>query len=178
MKRLFQLFRDLWRATAHEIDATPASTTHAVDATRTSTTHEEVATPASYFVRLPLELIYSITALLLPEDAAALSLSCKDLSVSLSGPQLLQSLSNTQQEDLLLRLERDLGASHFFCSYCSKLHEFRKLPRCTNRRPFDMSSCVGRYFSLNLTPFWFAYYTWPASHESPFLRSTIRATAR
>ena len=106
-------------------------------------------------LRLPVELVLIIAGLLSPEDAAALSLSCKGLH-TLSLP--LHSLSTAQRDSLLPRLERDLGASHFYCSYCSTLHGFLSLPRCYEVRPFKGGCCTSMEFQPPGLPYWLTYY--------------------
>ncbi|KAL2211249.1 hypothetical protein CC79DRAFT_193845 [Sarocladium strictum] len=116
------------------------------------------ATAVSHLLHLPPDLVLPIASYLESEDAAALSLSCKALWAIQHGPQLSMTLSGTQKKKLLLRLRRDLGKSHFFCSYCAKLHRTSYLPLCTTYRPFDGSSYVGIAYRLGIISFWFAYY--------------------
>ena len=57
----------------------------------------------------------------------ALSLTCKRFFVILfKRPSFSQD--DTHRTRFLLRLERDLGASHFFCTCCIKLHSYTSLP--------------------------------------------------
>lgn len=108
-------------------------------------------------LQLPVELILSITDFLPAEDAAVLSLTCKCLFQTLSS-QLLHSLAAAPREELLLRLERDLGASHFYCSYCSKLHCFLSLPGCRELRMPESDRCTGMVFQPSNYQYWLPYY--------------------
>lgn len=110
----------------------------------------------SRLLELPVELVFAITDLLPPEDTAALSLSCKCLLYTLSPP--FPSLRYSQRECLLVRLERDLGASHFYCLYCSALHGFLSLPGCDDSRGYRLNSCLDIQFHPPLTPFWLRYH--------------------
>ena len=94
---------------------------------------------------------------LLSRRTAALSLSCKCLLYTLSPP--LSSLQHPQRESLLLHLERDSGASHFYCPYCSALHGFLSLPGCDGGRYiYRRDSCLRNQFPPYFMPFEVAYY--------------------
>lgn len=125
---------------------------------RTDAANQADTITVSHLLQLPPDLVLPIASYVEPEDAAALSLSCKALWAILCGQQLSMNLSDTRQKKLLLRLERDLGKSHFFCSYCTKLHGFLSLPLGTTYRPFESSSCVGIAYTLGIISFWLLYY--------------------
>lgn len=108
-------------------------------------------------LQLPAELVLAIADFLAPEDAAVLSLTCKCLFHTLSSPPL-RSLAAAPREHLLLRLERDLGASHFYCSYCSKLHCFLSLPGCREIRMPVSDRCTGMKFQPIGLLYWLTYY--------------------
>ncbi|CRJ85726.1 hypothetical protein BN1723_000015 [Verticillium longisporum] len=65
---------------------------------------------------LPLEMILHITTFLDDSDMIALTLCCKGLYRALPPPRLPPG---AQREDLLLRLERDMGDE--LCPLCSKI---------------------------------------------------------
>lgn len=108
-------------------------------------------------LQLPVELLLIIAEFLPLEDAAALSLTSKRFFHALSPPRL-RSLATSPREELLLRLECDLGASHFYCSYCSKLHCFLSLPRCHEIRMPEGDRCTGMDFQPSGILYWLTYY--------------------
>jgi hypothetical protein len=81
-----------------------------------------------FFFRLPVELVLNIvTFFFRPGDTVALSLTCKGLFNII--PALnFDFMTTVEQRDLLHRLERDLCATHYFCSRCTKLHVFKSNP--------------------------------------------------
>ncbi|KAG7138801.1 hypothetical protein HYQ45_004127 [Verticillium longisporum] len=82
-------------------------------------------------LQLPLEMILHITTFLDDSDMTALALCCKCLYRALPLPRLPRG---AQREDLLLRLERDMGDQHLYCTLCSKVHDFSLLLRSSSRR--------------------------------------------
>lgn len=103
---------------------------------------------SSFILQLPTELIFAIAEVLQHEDVVAMSLSCRALYRIFPYPRT-KAWTSGQKQNLLLRLERDLGRTHSFCSSCNALHPFSKDPReqvfQENRRP----SCnTGKFFPL------------------------------
>jgi hypothetical protein len=110
---------------------------------------------------LPPELILCITGhLTAADDVLALALTCRGLSVMLLA-RTLPFMEISSQEKLLLRLERDLGATHYFCTYCFQLHGTASLSppgqQIAFRRWLD-NTCLRMDFCPLLSGFRFGYY--------------------
>lgn len=79
--------------------------------------------PQSLILQLPVDVVVEIADRVPPEDLVALSLSCRSL-YNILFPRAKLTLNTRQKGDLLLRLERDLGGTHSFCSFCFKLYDY------------------------------------------------------
>ena len=79
-------------------------------------------------LHLPVEMILIIAEHLSLPDLAAMALTCKDMDAALGLIREVRRFTYRERLDFLYRLERDLGSTHLFCSFCGTLHQFHKDP--------------------------------------------------
>lgn len=89
----------------------------------------------SSFHKMPTEMVLEIVNHLSLVDQLALALSCTKLFNIVfrhAIEELLLPPPDTSRkevvENLLIRLEKDLGSTYYFCPLCSKLHTFYPVP--------------------------------------------------
>ncbi|KAH6708349.1 hypothetical protein EV126DRAFT_408740 [Verticillium dahliae] len=107
---------------------------------------KEIGRPMSTSIGLPVELVLIVGSMLAPEDVLAFSLCCKTLFNIFPLPQ---KLCRQQKQDLLERIERDVGQTYSFCSYCTILHKFTTAFGAHIDQDFLRAECCsGRFLPL------------------------------
>ena len=105
----------------------------------------------SPLLELNADVVVLIMSFLSRPDRLSAALSCKSLHFICD--QILHGLTATlsidDKADFLLRLERDLMATHIYCAICIKLHSYYSLnkptesPWCFWSRDMDIPTCLG-----------------------------------
>ncbi|CAH0048635.1 unnamed protein product [Clonostachys solani] len=100
----------------------------------------------SPLLELPAEVVVLIVTFLSPPDRLSAALACKPLHFIYK--EILHDLympaSKKDHENFLLRLERDLMATHLYCGVCTGLHRLSSLNKPNERPPSSGApTCLG-----------------------------------
>jgi hypothetical protein len=100
----------------------------------------------SPLLELPADVVALVVTFLSPSDKLSAALVCKPLRsiCKRNLHKITKHVCKKDKEDFLLRLERDLMATHIYCAVCTRLHRISSLNKPNEPPPFSGAPiCLG-----------------------------------